>query len=128
MLRFWVASEFHISRCSFWVILTVYWLVYTFESLLALCKWKGTNTDILLMRSDNTQHCINIISKAPVKRANLQYTYMMIWEQAQNIICKIFKGLGIIYVITHWVILVSVSSKVIHKSTQKSILWSDIFY
>ena len=39
MLRFWAVTEFHISRCSFWVTLTVVvycWLVYTFESLLAL--------------------------------------------------------------------------------------------
>ena len=44
MLSFWVVSELHISRCCFWVILTVYWLVYTSGSILALCKEKGSNT------------------------------------------------------------------------------------
>ena len=40
---------------------------------------------------------------------------------------KIFKGLGIIYFVTHWVIHVSVNSKSIHQSKQKPIIWSDIF-
>ena len=35
------------------------------------------------------------------------------------ILYKVFKGLGIIYFVTHWVILVSINSKCIHQSKQK---------
>ena len=38
---------------------------------------------------------------------------------------KDFKGLGIIYFVTHWVILVSVNGKSIHQSKQKPIIWRD---
>ena len=37
----------------------------------------------------------------------------------QKIIYKFFKGLGIIYFVTHSVILVSINSKRIHQSKQK---------
>ena len=41
-------------------------------------------------------------------------------------IYKVFKGLGMIYFVTPWVILVSVNSESIHQSKQKPIIWSDI--
>ena len=60
---------------------------------------------------------------APFKRVNLQYTHMMICESTKRkIIYKVFKGLGIIYFATYWVILVSVNNKSIHQSKQKSII------
>ena len=43
-----------------------------------------------------------------------------------KIIYKVFKGLSIIYFVTHWVILVSVNSRYIHQSKQKAIAWSGI--
>ena len=52
--------------------------------------------------------------------------YMMIIKH--KIRYKVFEGLGIIYFVTHLVILVSVNSKSIHQLKQKPIIWSDIFY
>ena len=51
--------------------------------------------------------------------------YMMISKH--KIIYKVFEGLGIIYVVTHWVILVSVNSKCIYQLKQKPIVWNNIF-
>ena len=64
--------------------------------------------------------------KAPVKSANLKYTYDL-WAHSVKWYYKIFDGLGIIYLVTPWVILFSVNSKSIHSSKQKSIIWSDVF-
>ena len=61
-----------------------------------------------------------MILKAPVKWANLQYTYDL-WEvKPQNYI-------GFIYFVRPWVIILSVSSKSIHQSKLKLTIWSDIF-
>ena len=50
-------------------------------------------------------------------------TYMMISKHKIPIAsCKVFKGLGIIYFVTHWVILVSVNSKSIHQSKEKPLI------
>ena len=68
MLRFCAVSEFHMNRCSFMVILKAC-------CPLQMKRIEHIQFDIFLMRSDNAQHSVNIISKAPVKRANLQYTY-----------------------------------------------------
>ena len=40
---------------------------------------------------------------------------------------KVFEGLGIIYLVTRWVILFIVNSKSFHQSKQKPTIWSDIF-
>ena len=40
-------------------------------------------------------------------------------SKKHKIIYKVFKGLGIIYFETHWIILVSINSKSIHQSKQK---------
>ena len=52
-----------------------------------------------------------------------------LWAQSVKwyTIYKIFEGLGIIYLVTAWVILVSVNSKSFHQSKQKPTIWSDIF-
>ena len=47
--------------------------------------------------------------------------YMMISKH--KIICKVFKGLCIVYFVTHWVRLASVNSKCIHQSKQKPIVF-----
>ena len=50
-------------------------------------------------------------------------TYMMISKHKIPIAShKVFKGLGIIYFVTHWVIRISVISKCIHQSRQKPII------
>ena len=51
--------------------------------------------------------------------------YMMITKH--KLIYKVFKGLGIIYFVVHFVILISVNSKSIHQLKQNPIIWSDIF-
>ena len=60
MLGFRVVSEFHISRYSFWVILTVNADFFIFSKPLlrpfANKKDLAHIFDILLTRSDNTQH------------------------------------------------------------------------
>ena len=48
--------------------------------------------------------------------------------QSEKWYYKVFQGLGIIYLVTTWVIVFSVNSKSIHQLKQKPIIWSDIFH
>ena len=136
MLRFWVVSEFHMSRDVLfgWSWLYTDWCIsslYTFKSLLALFKWKGFNTYSLIsfwwdLKIHSTKSII--ILKAPFEPIS---TIQCIWwfesTKRKNNIQGFERSWDRVYFLTHWVTLVSVNSKSIHQSKQKPIIWSDIF-
>ena len=90
---------------------------YTFKSLVALCKWKGSNTySLISFKWDLIIHSTKsiIILKAPVEPICTRYAIHMIWwfvstKRKNNI--QGFEMLWYhIYFLTHWVTLVSVLS------------------
>ena len=67
-----------------WINLTVYIDLFNFESLFALCKWKGSNTyNLISFQSDPMIHITKSMwfLKAPVKSVNLKDTYDL-WVQS----------------------------------------------
>ena len=104
-----------------WSWLYINW--FNFKSLLALCKWRGSYTyNLISFSSDPIIYSTKPawFLKAPVKRANLPYTYDDLWAQGVKWNARLFKGLGVIYFATSLVTIVSVNSKTIHQSKQKT--------
>ena len=97
------------------------WLILSIK-LVDPLQMKSTQPiqfDILLIIPDNThEKSIAIILKVPVKRTSNIHDD----QQAYcKIIYRVFKGLGIIYFVTHWVIYSSVSIGNIFTSRSKNL-------